>query len=287
MIKISAMIICLNESVWLESCIRGIYNHVDEIIIVEGMAQIIHELGCNFDKETIESVKKIEDKQSKIKIFEKMYFLNKIEQREFALQKCSGEWIFIVDADEFYKEKDLITLRQMVQYADDSCRMIVFPHINFYHFGSYVNKLYMERLFRYKRNEMGYWGKDEEGQNIYDKKLGKLWGDIDFKNGNQKEFLFPKDVCCYHYSKLKSKSYLVSREEYYESRENKTLSKAELKNKVDEWFNGSIVEPKKLIAWNYCNHPDIIKSHWLYQKYLEFLKLGQEDTFMSYVINTL
>lgn len=283
--KLSVMIICLNEPIWIEYCIKGIYDYVDEIIIVEGIAKIFKDMGVNFDNETAQNIRNYNDHKNKIKFFDKMVFEDKVQQREFALEQCSGDWVLLVDADEFYSERDILNLRNIIEIANQECRMIIYPHINFYDFGLYIDKMYMERLFKYDKNNMGYWGKPEDGQNIYDNKIGKLWGIVDFKRGNQKEFIFLKNVNCYHYSKIKSKKYIIDRIKYYEIRQNRLINDKELKNRVDEWFNTSIVQQSRLLLWNYNNHPNIIKTHYLYKKYVELYNNGKHGEFMSYLMN--
>jgi len=81
--KISAVIICYNEEKNIEDCIKSIL-WADEIILVDGFSE---------DK-TIETASKYN-----VKIF-----TNKWEgyakQRDFALSKCTHNWVFSIDADE-------------------------------------------------------------------------------------------------------------------------------------------------------------------------------------------
>jgi len=88
MIKLSAVIICKNEEKNIEACLESI-KWADEIILVDAEST----------DGTLEFARKYTNK----------IFVNKwvgfSEQRKFALEKCSGEWIFPIDADERCTEK--------------------------------------------------------------------------------------------------------------------------------------------------------------------------------------
>jgi glycosyltransferase involved in cell wall biosynthesis len=80
---ISTAIICKNEEKNIRNCIEST-KWTDEIIVVDG-------LSTDKTKEIAEGL------GAKV-------FLNEFrsfkEQREFALSKCSGDWILVLDADE-------------------------------------------------------------------------------------------------------------------------------------------------------------------------------------------
>lgn len=83
--KISAALATFNEKSNIESCIKSLKLFVDEIVIVDGnsqdkTAQIAKKLGA-----------KVISTSNKI-----MFHTNK----NLAIKNCSGQWIFLIDADE-------------------------------------------------------------------------------------------------------------------------------------------------------------------------------------------
>jgi len=84
-IQISGVIIVKNEEKNIGECLKSIKDVVDEIIVVD---------SYSIDK-TIDIVKKYTDR-----IFLKEFQDDFSLQRNFALQKSSGNWILTLDADE-------------------------------------------------------------------------------------------------------------------------------------------------------------------------------------------
>ncbi len=82
--KLSATIITLNEEKDLERCLKSLAHLVNEIILVD---------SGSTDK-TIEIAKKFD-----VKIFTRK-FDNFANQKNFAAEKSSGDWILSIDADE-------------------------------------------------------------------------------------------------------------------------------------------------------------------------------------------
>jgi len=84
-IKISAAIATFNEEENIADCINSLKNFADEIIVVDGSssdrtAQIAAKLGAKVIKTTNKP----------------MFHINK----NLAIKNCTGEWIFLIDADE-------------------------------------------------------------------------------------------------------------------------------------------------------------------------------------------
>jgi len=136
--KISVSIICRNEEKNIEGCIESV-SWADEIIVIDGFSE---------DK-TPEIARKYTDK----------IFQNKwggfSDQREFALIKCSNEWIFSLDADERCSPELAEELRSIVSSHSNTYTGFKIPRKSFFlgkwvrHSGWYPN--YQLRFFR-KRN---------------------------------------------------------------------------------------------------------------------------------------
>lgn len=83
--KISASLIVKNESKYVRLCLESIKDFVDEIIIV--------------DTGSTDNTKEI-CKQYTDKIYDYKWNDSFADARNFALSKCTGDWIFRVDGDE-------------------------------------------------------------------------------------------------------------------------------------------------------------------------------------------
>src|SRR4030042_3947231 len=247
---------------------------------------ILKKIGAKFDGSCTNIINKLPDTDNKILFFKEKIFKDKLEQRQFALEQCTGDWVFIVDADEFYKKNHLKKLRLKIDEVFDTCNMILFPHLNFFDFEHYNKKNYMERVYKNNKGNIGYWGNDKDGQNIYTKDVGKMWDQIDFIKGGKSEFLFTDDVRCYHYSKMKDWDSMLLRGKYYISRGNKPLTEEKLDYIARKWIREHIICAKlnEMTLHNIADHPEIIKEHPLYKKYNELKNLKHTNDFMTYVM---
>ena len=133
MIKISVGMIVFNaESIlpygMLHACIEQIYDIAHEIIIVEGATKadgITHRKdgdtsqftkdGKSTDK-TLDIIKSYPDKNNKIKIITKNGFWNgKTEMCNSYSKIATGDYVWHIDSDEFYKENDIITIIKLLE----------------------------------------------------------------------------------------------------------------------------------------------------------------------------
>jgi glycosyltransferase involved in cell wall biosynthesis len=196
--KVSALVICLNEDDFIYNCLGGIYKYMDEIILVEGSIPYTRWLGLttvdggsvdNTHKEIFRFISEV-DTLHKIKPFLNCTFDSKIEMRNYALSKCTGDWIMLFDADEFYTEEDLLKIRYRLPKIPDNILGITYPFKQFWSWTLYFTGIVMERVYRHT-NDAFYCGNPEDGQNIYINQE-KLWGSDRTQHW--------EDIECYHYS---------------------------------------------------------------------------------------
>lgn len=100
--NISALVVAKNEEPFIKGCIERILPFVDEVIFVDNEST---------DK-TKEIVEKIGD--NKIKIFTHPLTDNMGDLRQFSLDQATGEWIWQVDADEWYEKEDCEAIQRAV-----------------------------------------------------------------------------------------------------------------------------------------------------------------------------
>ncbi|MCC6278130.1 MAG: glycosyltransferase family 2 protein [Oligoflexia bacterium] len=93
--KISAFVICKNEEKVLEGCLKSL-SFSDELVIVDGFSQ----------DRTVEIAKKYTSQ-----VFQREW-TNFSEQRNFALEKLTGDWVFYLDADEVASPELVDWIRQ-------------------------------------------------------------------------------------------------------------------------------------------------------------------------------
>lgn len=88
--KISAIIITKNEEGNIKECLENIKNVVDEIVVIDSFSS----------DDTVKIAKEYTDK-----IFLKRFEDDFSKQRNFGLQKTTGDWILSLDADERLSEE--------------------------------------------------------------------------------------------------------------------------------------------------------------------------------------
>lgn len=116
MTSISALIVVKNEELFIQECIERILPYVDEVIFVN---------NASTDRTGI-----VVDilKDPKIKYFEYPPTDNQSELRDFSLSKATGEWIWIVDADEWYSNEACEAIQRAVNEPGEAISFRVGYH---------------------------------------------------------------------------------------------------------------------------------------------------------------
>lgn len=135
--KISGTIICQNEDTLIEKCIEQL-NWVDEIVVID---------GGSVDK-TLDILKSIKEKDKRVQVYKVPFNGHFGDQKNIAIMKCSGDWIFNLDADELLEpelQKELIEIAK-----ENKVELVRIPRHNFidssYQDGAYPD--YQSRFFR-------------------------------------------------------------------------------------------------------------------------------------------
>jgi len=105
MAKISACIISFNEEKKIEDCLKSLVDIADEIIVVDS----------NSSDHTVELAKKYTDKVIT------QDFLGYIEQKNFAIQHASHDWILSLDCDERLSpelQQSMLAIKENISQAD-------------------------------------------------------------------------------------------------------------------------------------------------------------------------
>jgi hypothetical protein len=148
-----------NEADWIEYVLANNYDEFDQIRIVEGAVEGRPNStpdGHSTDA-TIELIQKFPDPQNKIELYQmRRHFKSLEEQKQIFLDTSrDGDWLFIVDADEFYLEGSIAKARQAILRHPMASELIpTFLHFyrDFRHIRDYGDEwvLNHQRIIRYR-----------------------------------------------------------------------------------------------------------------------------------------
>lgn len=143
--RISFGIIVLNGEPFIRYCLRSIYAFAYEIIIVEGGHEDARSVctpdGHSIDStlDTLLSFKRDEDPENKVQLITRDGFWEKTDElgrhrthqsRAYA-EKATGDYLWQVDIDEFYKKEDIERIIGLLR-RNPSITGITFPFTNFW-----------------------------------------------------------------------------------------------------------------------------------------------------------
>jgi len=140
---ISACMIVQDEEVCVSRALDSIHDYVDEVIIVDGGSA--------------DRTRDIVLQYSKVRLFDIPFQMDFALQYNNAIERATGEWILMIDADEYYPKytcENLIILTLVEPEAD----AFSFPTKTFVD-GKLLNPHYPDPHIRYFRNYCRYAGK--------------------------------------------------------------------------------------------------------------------------------
>jgi len=123
--RISFGIIVLNGEPFTKYCLRQLYPHAHEIIVVEGGSDKAAEFapqGHSTDGtlETLRKFKDNEDPENKLIIVTREgFWAEKDEQSQAYAERATGDYLWQVDIDEFYRHEDIEKVRAMLAADPD------------------------------------------------------------------------------------------------------------------------------------------------------------------------
>lgn len=166
---LSVCIISYNEERIIERNLKSIENIADEIIIVDSFST--------------DRTKQIISNFKKVKIFEKK-FEGYGTQKQFALNKCSGDWILFIDADEIIDEECIRSI-QKIKNEDSEIK---------------VYKIEFENFIFYRRIKRGGWNNVKRIR-LFSK------GSVTFSSDNVHESMFTDEKVGLLKGKIKHYTY--------------------------------------------------------------------------------
>jgi len=116
--RVTFGIIALNAEPFIRYCIRALYPHAYQIIVVEGAVKKARDVatadGHSLDttRETLNAVKANEDPEGKLTVISQDGFWpDKVIMSHAYTDLAAGDYLWQVDSDEFYRDRDIDTLR--------------------------------------------------------------------------------------------------------------------------------------------------------------------------------
>lgn len=212
---ISACYITKNAGDFLEFSMKSVAPYVDEIIVV--------------DDNSTDRTLKIARKYG-AKIINGTFNGDKKKQRQKYLDVAKGEWIFVIDDDEVYKQEELEWLVNWMRSKESDKYLVVRqPFLHFWKTPEKIIKGHMwnMRLERIFRNIDGL--KYDIHHQVSDKDGKFLSTDESYVDAN----LTTNEIHTYHYSYLKPAEYIRAKIRYYMLRDNPNCDESN----VEEWVD--------------------------------------------------
>jgi hypothetical protein len=219
--RITFGIIVFNGEPFTKYCLRSLYPFAHEIIVVEGACKSSASLATSDGHSTDSTLQSLhefqeqEDPQKKLRIVTRDGFWSeKDEQSQAYAEQATGEYLWQVDIDEFYRAEDVVAILEMLkkhsQIASVSFKQISFwGGLDYTSDGWFFRRIFpqVHRIFRW-RKEYHYLKHrpptvlNEQGRDVRD--LGWLDGDAMARAGIHMYhycLVFPKQVmdkCTYY-----------------------------------------------------------------------------------------
>lgn len=152
--RISFVTIVLNGMPFIECALRAVYPAAHEIIVVEGAVSsclfAANPDGSSTDG-TVEAIRRFPDPDAKIRLVQGKW-PEKLDMHNKALEFVTGDYVWLVDADEIYKEGDIERVRDILA-ADRSISRVDFIPDNFWKGFDYlfVSERFSEEPYHYRR----------------------------------------------------------------------------------------------------------------------------------------
>lgn len=268
-----------NEAGWIKYNLRNCYDEFDEIRVVEGAVvgrPQSTEDGHSTDN-TIELIKNFPDPQDKIRLFtlDRPFKCLEEQKQMFVDTSVPGDWLFIVDCDEFYLEGSINRVRKAIE-AHPICSEFIPTFLHFYRDFNHIKAPHPEwqpqhqRIIRYNpgmRYHTHPVATDHNGLCTY------------FSPEYQPHRYTIPSLYIYHYGHAKGKEFHRMKQEFYRSElekfkahDGRTAADA-FDDKFKEFVNYS-EDLKTILEFN-GPHPEAIKSHPLFSQKEDFY-IGKE-----------
>ncbi|MCF7908154.1 MAG: glycosyltransferase family 2 protein [Candidatus Omnitrophica bacterium] len=239
--KITFGLIVFNGEPFTRYCLRSLYPFAHQIIVVEGAVRAAADLatanGHSVDGtlDVLQRFKQEEDPDNKIEIITaKGFWSEKEEMSQAYAQRATGNYLWQVDVDEFYKPQDMQAILEMLR-SDSKITAVSFKQITFFGGFDYVvdgwlfrekpAKYWAQRYHRLFKWGPGYRYIDHRPPTVCNPE-GVDLRNLKWVNGDS---LIKKGIFLYHYSLVFPKQ-VLDKSRYYDQ-----AKWAQLKG-FQEWY---------------------------------------------------
>lgn len=206
-----------NEEDWIEANLRNCYEEFDVIRVVEGAVEGRPKStsdGHSTDA-TLQKIRNFPDPDNKIELITQDRFFKSLEEQKqtFLDLANEGEWLFIIDCDEFYLEGEINRVREAIRSRPTASEIIP-TFLHFYRDFSHVKAPHPEwqpqhqRIIRYRpglRYHTHPVATDGQGRCTY------------FDGSYQTQRYTMLDLYIFHYGHAKGKEFHAMKQEFYKS----------------------------------------------------------------------
>lgn len=253
-----------NEEGWIEFNLANNYDEFDIIRVVEGAVKGRPNStadGHSTDR-TLELIRNFPDPENKIELITGGRFFKSLEEQKqtFLDHAEDGEWLFIVDCDEFYLEGDINRVREAIKKHPLSSEIIpTFLHFyrDFYHIRAPHPEWQPQhqRIIRYRKGLRYHThpvATDKQGRCTY------------FSPEYQPDRYTIPGLYIFHYGHAKGAEFHKMKAEFYRSELAKFEGRGgdaskEFDIKLDEFVNYK--EKHEDILSYAANHPAVLDNH--------------------------
>ena len=196
--------------------------------------------------------------------------------------------MLLIDADEFYKEKEIRRVAEAAMDRNASC--VIYPHLHFWHDFWHIGyaKHWHKTQLRFSRFERGwrynvhYTLSDKHGKHVQWDKIHRpsRWYtqntiNLAYPASDLGPNILPFDCLIYHYGYARDREYVADKLMFYKRRDKKAkASDADLRKFVKKsswfdprWFKGKNCDPGTVRKFK-GKHPAGIRAHPRYGEIL-------------------
>lgn len=257
-----------NEADWIEYNLRNCYDEFDVIRVVEGAVEGRPRStpdGHSTDG-TLELIRSFPDPANKIELYTMRRHFKSLEEGKqiFLDSSRPGDWLFIIDCDEFYLDGAINRVRTAIETHPLASEFIpTFLHFyrDFWHIKAPHPEwnLWHQRILRYQpglRYHTHPVATDIDGHCTY------------FSSHYQTSRFIIPNIYVYHYGHAKGKAFHAMKREFYQSE----LAKFALADGMNaaQKFDEKFIEymehkehPNTILEFDGA-HPEVIRAHPLY-----------------------
>lgn len=263
-IKLVKCVQAVNEEGWIEYNLANCYDEFDKIRVIEGAVKGRPNStpdGHSTDR-TREIIRNFPDPDNKIELLTRNKHWDSLEQLKqvFLDVAQDGEWLFIVDADEFYMEGDINRIRKFIKNKPNSAAEFIPVFLHFYRDFWHLKAPHPEWQPQHQRII-----KYEPGMRYHTHPVATLHdGKCSYFDPSMQSKRFTLPINIFHYGHAKKQALHKEKAEFYKTELKKFEGRggsaaSEFDLKLDEFLNYK-EDLSSILAYD-GQHPAVLKNH--------------------------